>query len=212
MGTDRIELPSGCRIDDPLDRMLQFCREEFPYYDGLPQGHPDRIEPLDVLATVSVNGLYSANAARVRAIHRGLASSCNATLADIDPNVGLLEVEDSLTSVRNLLHRAVSVPQVLIPVATKVLHRKRPKLIPMLDNVVLEHYLGNPLPPATQDKARATSVAIQALKVFRTDLAAVSPAIDSVIAGLVQEDCVLTRVRVLEVSLWTEAEDRGYYR
>jgi hypothetical protein len=49
-----VSLPSGLSIPDPTDRMLRFCREEYPYYDGLPSGDPDRIKPLDVLATVAL--------------------------------------------------------------------------------------------------------------------------------------------------------------
>jgi hypothetical protein len=63
-----VSLPSGLSIPDPTDRMLRFCREEYPYYDGLPSGDPDRIEPLDVLATVAVNGFYNANARRRSAV------------------------------------------------------------------------------------------------------------------------------------------------
>jgi hypothetical protein len=76
-----ISLPSGLSIPDPTDRMLRFCREEYPYYDGLPSGDPDRIEPLDVLATVAVNGFYNANAATLRRVHRGLAADRYGTQA-----------------------------------------------------------------------------------------------------------------------------------
>jgi hypothetical protein len=48
--------------------------------------------------------------------------------------------ETALVGVGRLLEAAVQVPWVLVPVACKVLHCKRPRLIPMLDNVVLGHY------------------------------------------------------------------------
>jgi hypothetical protein len=99
----------------------------------------------------------------------------------------------------------------LIPVATKVLHRKRPALIPILDNVVLAHYLGR-LPPATQDKNRAAGVAIEVLRRFQADLAAVRAEVDAVVTTLAAAGFKLTSVRVLEVLVWTAVEERGYYR
>jgi Family of unknown function (DUF6308) len=177
----------------------------------LPSGDPDRIEPLDVLATVSVNGFYNANAATIRGVHRGLAAACNPLLPAIPPDPDLLTIDPSFTDVAALLLAAIGVPRVLIPVATKVLHRKRPNLIPMLDNVVLAHYFGR-LPPATQDKTRAAGAAIEALERFRADLTAVRAEIDAVVADLAAAGFLLTPVQVLEVLLWTEVEERGYYR
>jgi hypothetical protein len=96
-------------------------------------------------------------------------------------------------------------------VATKVLHRKRPALIPILDNVVLAHYLGR-LPPATQDKSRAARVAVDVLAKFRGDLVAVRSEVDLVVTSLAAAGFLLSPVRVLEILLWTEVEERGYYR
>jgi Family of unknown function (DUF6308) len=118
-------------------------------------------------------------------------------------------------SVINSCLRFLKAPRVLIPVATKVLHRKRPALIPMLDNVVLAHYLRtlpNRLPGATQDKARAAGIAIEALGMFRADLEAVQPEVAAVVAALASAGFSLSPVRTLEILLWTEIEERGYYR
>jgi hypothetical protein len=210
-----IHLPSGPQITGAVDRMLRFCREEFPYYDGLPRGDPDCIEPLDVLAAVAVNGFYGANASMIRSVHRGLAAGCDPLLLTIPVNSDLLTHDPSLGRVSALLHAAVQAPRVLIPVATKVLHRKRPALIPMLDNVVLAHYLRTSptrLPGATQDKARAAGVAIDAMRLFRADLEAAQIEIASVVDALAGEGYAHSPVRVLEILLWTEIEERGYYR
>jgi hypothetical protein len=96
-----------------------------------------------------------------------------------------------------------------------VLHRKRTALIPILDNVLLAHYLGtapNRLPSATQDKSRAAGAASEALRLFRADLLAGKSSIDAVVTLLATAGFLLSPVRVLEVLLWTEVEERGYYR
>ena len=206
-----IDLPSGPVISDAVDRMLRFCREEYPYYDALPSGDPDQVEPLDVLAAVAVNGFFNANAATIRGVHRGLAGACTPLLSAIPRDADLLASHPPFPDVAALLGAAVSVPKILIPVATKVLHRKRPALIPILDNVVLAHYLGR-LPPATQDKSRAATVAVDVLGKFRDDLVAVRSEVDLVVTSLAAAGFLLSPARVLEILLWTEVEERGYYR
>ena len=206
-----VHLPSGPVICEPLDRMLRFFREEYDYSDALPSGDPDRVAPLDVLAAVAVNGFFNTNAMTIRTVHRGLATACDPILPTIPRYADLLTSEPPFPGVAALLDAAVSVPKVLIPVATKVLHRKRPYLIPILDNVVLVHYLGRLL-PATQDKTRAAGIAVEVLRRFRDDLVAVRAEIDLIATDLTASEFVLSPVRVLEVLLWTEVEERGYYR
>jgi hypothetical protein len=124
--------------------------------------------------------------------------------------------ETALVGVGRLLEAAVQVPWVLVPVACKVLHRKRPRLIPMLDNVVLGHYqhaLSEPwLAAASQDKRRAAAAGMRVLVAFRDDLRAVAEPLGLVIDALAQEGCPLTPVRALEVLVWTQVEPYGQYR
>ena len=69
-----VTLSDDMEIERATTRLLCFCREEYDYYDGLPRGHPDHIEPSDVLATVSVNSSIT-SAAQVRQIHRGMVAN-----------------------------------------------------------------------------------------------------------------------------------------
>jgi hypothetical protein len=196
--------------------MRRFCREEYEYYDGLPAGDPNHIDPSDVLATVSVNS-FVRNAEQVRRIHRGMATYCDDLLATIPQESVLLTYSRSTRdALRNLLHAAVQASGVLIPVATKVLHRKRPSLIPMLDNVILTHYLNDhgrqDLLPALQDKCRAADVAMTVLDFFLEHLKKELTPIEQLRQELAREGYVLTQVRIVEVLVWIYVEERGYYR
>jgi len=209
-----ITLPSGCQVEDPGSRLLAFCREEYAYYDAIPSADPNRVEPVDVLATVSVNSFLT-NATAIRNVHRGLSSGCDQILELIPEDADLLAEDIQLGDVRTLLHAAVQARGVLVPVATKVLHRKRPMLIPILDNVVLAHYLGTTpsrLPAKTQDAHRAADAAIEVLARFRTDLRAVRPEIEALESFLATHGYRLSLVRILEILLWTQVEQQGYYR
>jgi hypothetical protein len=93
-----------------------------------------------VVVTTAVNAFSVASARRIREIHRGFEPLAP-LLADIPSRADLANWdEETAERVRLLLDAAVMVPQVLLAVATKVMHRKRPALIPMMDCVIVGHY------------------------------------------------------------------------
>lgn len=209
----QLVLRSGPRVEDPAAVAARMLGEEWHYYDGVPMGDWDRVEPMDVLATVSVNSFVT-DAARVRRVHRGLASACDGRLAGIPRDAHLLDSD--VAEVEGLLAAACEVPGVLVPVATKVLHRKRPHLIPMLDNVVLAHYFGYldrpELVGRSQDKRRAASAARVALDAFRADFDQADPVLADIAGQLAVEGTPVTAVRLLELLVWCAVEPAGYYR
>jgi hypothetical protein len=212
---DVLALKSGLRIIDTEARLQAFCREEYDYYDGVADPEPDRILPVDVLATVAMNSFID-KAVQVRRIHRGLAAACDPLLAAIPVDADLLTFDARLQAFQDLLHVAVQVPGVLIPRAVKVLHRKRRNFIPMLDTVVINHYLvasgRSSLVEMTQDKKQAAAIATEVLKDFREDLRDVRRDVIGLQTQLAQAGYALTPVRILEILVWTETEPHGYYR
>jgi hypothetical protein len=213
---DSLELPSGCVIQRPDERMLAFCRNEFAYYDALTSADPNRIDPLDVLATVAMNSRVD-TAKKVRQVHEGLASRCDPLLPAIPEDANLLDFEKWRKPLRDLLDAAVQTPGVLVATATKVLHRKRRFLIPMLDSVVLRHYLAaNPASLRvcieSDYKSRAADGAMDAVVTFHGDLVAAQPEIESILQALAREGYSLSPVRILEVLIWTEMEPGAGYR
>ena len=213
----RLVLPSGLNIsmEDAEARMLRFCQEEYDYYDRIPDMAPNRIEPIDVMVTIAMNS-YVNNATMVRLVHRGLAGQCDSIMDRIPVNADLLTFDPQLKEFEKLIHAAVQARQVLVPVATKVLHRKRRGFIPMLDNVVMGHYIDSALRPdlreKSQSKQTAAFVAVEVLKAFREDLRQGHPLIEVIRAQLLKAGFDLTPVRVLEILVWTETEMNGYYR
>ncbi len=159
------------------------------------------------------------SADRVRSVHRGMAEACDPILAEIPADADLLDPDVDLDAVKRLLHAACQVRWVLVPVATKVLHRKRPRLIPMLDSVVNGYYLDakhkSGLRAALEDGdhgERAAGAAMAILRAFRDDLRATEPELTQLQADLGQMGYELTLVRLLELLLWVGTEPRGYYR
>jgi hypothetical protein len=212
---DAIELRSGCAIERPYERLLAFCHGEYAYYDAVPSADPNVIDPLDVLVTVAMNSRVD-TALKVHRVHQGMAANCEPILATIPEHADLIDLDHWSGSVRELLHAAVQAQWVLIPVATKVLHRKRRSLIPMLDSVVLRHYLRAPeykaLLPGTESKAKAAAVAMEALRLFRHDLLQAQGEIEALQKQLALAGFQLTPIRLLELLVWTQIEPAGNYR
>lgn len=203
-----LALASGATITDPLTRLRAFFEEEYGFYDGIPSNEPDHIGAVDVLATVAMNSFVN-DAAKVRVVQRGMAEQCDPLLREIPVGADLAEFD--LAALRDLLHAAVQVRNVLVPVATKVLHRKRRALIPMLDSVVLRYYLPDAPAAPFEDKRRAADATVPALAAFRTDLRDHRGSLDDMCGALRQEGYPVTALRALEVLVWTEVEPRRYY-
>jgi hypothetical protein len=205
-------LPSGFVIpDDAEAKLLAFTREEFVYYDGIADTCPEEVVPLDVLATFSVNS-YVGSASRIRRVHRGIAAAANATLAVIRVDADLARDDWPREQIRRLLSSCCAVHGVGVAVATKVLHRKRPNLIPMLDSVIIRHYLGKRGADRVQTKAYASVVGTEAMEAFREDLLAAYDDVLNLQRALMKSRFFLTPVRVLEIMIWIEAEQNGVYR
>lgn len=121
-----VTLASGLEVNLSPEPMLRFAAEEWPYYDGIVDRDANRVLPEDVLATVAMNAFpYSATADKIRSIHRGLAKACDPLLAEIPVDVDILSYDLDNTKAKAVFEAACGVRGVLLPVATKVLHRKR---------------------------------------------------------------------------------------
>lgn len=211
-----ITLASGPTLHDCQNRLLAFCANEYPYYDAIPDSAPNQILPIDVLVTVSMNSRVSTGE-RVQTVHRGMAQACDGLLKSIPVDADLLQFDPDLAVGEQLLSAAMAMKGVGPAVATKVLHRKRRNFIPMLDSVVLLFYLDalgkrSPMEGRLIDKGRAIEPTMLAWRAFRDDLRSASKEIDGLVGRAAERRFEMSRVRVLEVLIWMEAEDRGYYR
>ena len=212
---ETIDLESGLRIEHPAWRLLRFCREEYEYYDAVPVGDPDRVEPIDVLATVGLNSRID-TAVKVRTVHRGISAACDPLLPRIPHDADLLTFEP-LDQVGELLAAAVTSKYVLLSAACKVLHRKRPSLVPVLDGVVAGHYLAGLgeqalLARSWESRPAASEAGRVALRQLRKDLNVAQTAIEELREGLQQEGFPQSHVRILDILVWTEVEPGGSYR
>lgn len=212
-----VTLPSGLVVDLSPEPLLRFAEEEWPYYDGVPDRNPAQVLPEDVLVTVAMNAFpYSATADKIRRVHQGLAKACNPILAEVPVGADLRTFDQDTSTAKELLSAACGVREVLLPVATKVLHRKRKSWIPMLDTVVNVGYLTalgkSGLKARLEDGTRAGGVGAYLMGAFRRDLLAVEHELAELSELVSDRGMPMTELRILEVVIWHALEPRGYYR
>jgi len=224
-----LTLPSGLTIHEPVARLHAFCDSEYPYYDGITSTNPWAIEPIDVLATIAENAFLHQNvtAALIRTIHRALHEQCDVELAHIPEHAAIESFAGLSDPCLPLLASATKVRGVSLAVATKVLHRKRRELIPMLDSEIMKYYegrfklalgqsgylskmikLAHSAPELPADIRRAAEV----MSAFRDDLVGVHAHLAAIQQEIASQGYTLSRVRILELLIWMEVEPWGVYR
>jgi len=145
-----------------------------------------------------------------------LATRCNPILPEIPEDADLLSFDPEFRVIGRLLREAIHVTGVGIPVAVKVLHRKRRNFIPMLDTVLRDHYLSASETESLNDKknwnnkALLVTLALKALADFRADLRESLRELQTFRQALSAANYFLSPVRILEILVWTEL--RKVYR
>lgn len=136
---DAIEIRAGGRmLTDNWALLARYCgigppeHQEtwaFAYYDSVPSRDPDDVSPTDVLAAGSIHpGLTRPELAWFREHRRDLAR----WLDDVPDDIALAAAEPAV--VRQVADIGRWGGPVAVPLLSKVLHRKRPRLIPPVDS------------------------------------------------------------------------------
>jgi len=147
----RVSTPSvgleigGRSIPDAVDRVRRYAglpwsggQPEvwaFGHYDSIPVEHDSNVTPTDVVCTASLHpGLSRTDLEFFTRRHDDLAT----WLEQVPPDLELWEGDD--TTLAHLDALADFEPDVTLTLLTKVLHRKRPHLVPLLDRHVIDWY------------------------------------------------------------------------
>ncbi|MFH1219049.1 MAG: DUF6308 family protein [Candidatus Eisenbacteria bacterium] len=197
-----IKLSNGWEIGDPEARIRDYCNVEV--YSGYDDRH-------DISDTITRDTIIAAN--RIFARISGatgqrmmLSESIRERLRSIQ-NKDLGEIpDDEWTSrrgnLRALLSDACSLDGVRIAVATKVLHLKRPKLIPILDAFVVRFLVGIDTANVAQ-KERLIDIACDAIDMIRADLATNRAAFSALQRSLSDLPILFENVRLYDILIWS---------
>jgi hypothetical protein len=168
----------------------------FAYYDMVPTEHDDVVTRIDVLAASVLHpGLSRAELA----FFVEQASDLSAWLATVDPDQRLWDGDaQTLQQLDDLVGFADQVPLTLL---TKVLHRKRPGLIPLLDRHVVDWYR-----PVTGER-RPIAAWPKLIRAIRNDLGTpeqrliVAVANGSALKGF-DGEVEMSMLRFVDIAIW----------
>ncbi|MGH9056012.1 MAG: DUF6308 family protein [Acidimicrobiales bacterium] len=199
MTPERITLRNGRVIESRLERLVEFAELDGTYqgYDAI---SPDPFE-LNALDVRLANRIIARMGADVSARILTRSLEVAAALRLVPTSATLAVASDSVDwGALHELYRALSgLPAVGVPRMTKVLHRKRPALVPILDEVV-RSYLCNvePLAP-TGD---AADQALGLTRAYHRELHHQLAELTELRVALDGRDIQLTECRILDILLW----------
>lgn len=136
---------AGRELPHAVDRIRRYCGLPWSggppetwawhYYDAVPTEPDDAVTPIDVLCA---GALHSGLSRADLAFFRDQRENVSAWLARVPRGLGLWETTPEV--VDHLAKLPGRFEDVSVTILSKVLHRKRPLLIPLLDRHVIDWY------------------------------------------------------------------------
>jgi hypothetical protein len=176
----------------------------YRYFETISDAAADRVTPTDVLVAAAIHPSLRRSDLSWFWDNR---QACARVLREIPDGVDLAEVSAGIVEVLQTLPERFG-GEFDVSLLTKVLHRKRPRLVPMLDRALVDRYRSG-LP------TRGRRAWPQLVAALRSDLH--SPSNAALLGGigesLEQELAVVpSRLRLLDIAIWMEARTRNSKR
>lgn len=206
-------IAAGRTVPDGIDRIRRYCGLPWsggsepeiwawPYYDGVPTARDNSVCAIDVLAAAALHpGLSRSDLSFF--VHR--REQLSNWLSKLDPELHLRQADDC-----TLTHLASAVdfePQVSITLLSKVLHRKRPTLIPLMDRHIIDWYrpiTGERAPTRAWGpllKAMQEDTSSQRVLSLASALAEFAPAAGPDVIGR-DNGRPLSQLRAIDIAIW----------
>ena len=201
---------AGRDIPDAEDHVRRYCglpwsggHDEtwaYRYFDAVADPEPDTVTPVDVLAAGALSvGLSKADLTWFWTAREQL----NALLAALPQDVHLADADGRTVELtQSLALMAGGSDSVSVSLMSKVVHRKRPALVPMLDKATLDHYRAQ-LPTRGEAAYPSLVTALQA------DLRRNDEALERLGLELRAElNPMLTPLRIIDIAIWMSQHTR----
>lgn len=194
-----LRLRSGAEIADPVSLVRLFIAKDgsYQHYDLAEVSKDDSLSERDVRVANRIIARMGADTVAAILSRSALAAAAlsnipaGASLADTDLDIPWEALDD--------LYRAFEgLPGVGLPRITKVLHKKRPGLIPIVDSVVDQYLVSVDGPVVGSLADRGTALT----RAYKAELDACLPVLACVRAELLTDGINLTECRLLDIYLW----------
>lgn len=192
-------------VEEKLSRYLSDGGWEL--YDGVETAQDSKLTVGDIVLSVTLNSRLNTRR-QVWQVWKGKLPVEKA-LACIPVDASLEDAVIPWEELRNLFQAMCAIEDVAGAKATKILHKKRPYLIPIYDSI-LEGYCRKHI-PRWSSLSWADGL-IEYMKVFRADLLVNRNELHVLCDMMAARGWPITPVRAMEVSIWIEDEPNGEYR
>lgn len=199
-----IKLRDDIVFEDPQSRIREYCEIEVCH------GYDDRHSIDDNITQVDIdaaNELY----AMIDVYDKGeskrlLKCSITANLLSTIPNIDIYAVPRKewltfRTKIKELLTELLSIEGIGLAKATKVLHLKRPNLIPILDSFIIRFLLDVDI--SDVNKSSQVKIGIQALDRIRQIMIKQRVALEELVEQTRDLPILLTPLRLCDILCWT---------
>lgn len=205
-----IILTNGAEFHSPEERLREYCDIEVYRDRNYKGGYDDRCNVTD---SVTKEDLESANNLSAQmSPHDFRMILGNPEIPGLlvgvrDVELGNLndeEWEDVKLAVRPLLSAFISIRNVGLAKTTKILHLKRPHLLPILDSFVVKFLTGNDMEKNLFSGEETLRIGLGTLELARKDIVQNRAALDELQRRLSDLPTPLTIVRMYDILCWTQ--------
>ena len=202
IGGNNMKLPSGLKIAKPRKLILAFVQHWYPMYDAVPVMEDNELRVADIALSTMLNSRISGNTGG--AIFRQ-RETVQAALAGIPPNLDLLDIPiDGELPGASGISRAITsmceLMRVKLSVSTKILHKKRPGLIPIFDSVVAGQYYPRWCPNVRGQTWGDYALAL--IKLVQKDMHGAASELRDLRSELAERGAPMTPCRILNALTW----------
>jgi hypothetical protein len=137
-----IRLKSGLEIRDPEGTILEFARQWYPFYDGVPVPMDNELRVVEIaLSAMLMSRISGVTGAEIWRQKQPVEDG----LSEVPVGVDLLDIEagrpiPGMGGMEKALDAMCAIHRCKLAVATKILHKKRPGLISIFDSRVEGEY------------------------------------------------------------------------
>jgi hypothetical protein len=204
-----MQLATKLRIKNPRALLLAFVQHWYPMYDGVEVPQDNQLRVVEIALSTMLNSRISGNTAGDT--WRG-RRSVEAALAGIPTGLDVLDVPagdeiPGAAGIARAITELCTVRWVKLSVSTKILHKKRPGLIPIFDRVVESHYCPRGCLSVPHQSWGDYALALTA--VVHRDMLSVASELRDLRAELQQRRTPMTACRILNVLTWAVKSDNA---
>jgi hypothetical protein len=206
----RIQLQNGIVFLRPEERIREYCELEVYRDIGYKGGYDDRHNVSDTVSEEDIEAANNFHASLSMLERRRIMGNqaIPSILARIeDAALGELSVDEwkkAKELLQALLNEFLSIPIVTLAKATKVLHLKRPHLLPVLDSMVVKFLTGDDMEAMTYRQDEQLHLGLLCLEIASADIVANREGFDELRRRLSDLPTQLTVVRMYDILCRTQ--------